>query len=180
MLWVLRQIGHILILPTMMGIAEIVDFCDFLSPTPEEQAAPMQLCILFLMLSSTYGLPAGQKFLGRSGQGFIHQQVILIDSRVRYKKSTDWFVCSFQGIISKGNCKKDVTAKARMPIIKFVKKKSGVAFDIRSRIKEIGSGLGKNESCRLVAPSRFTTSEVYPLVRVGRAGDIITLSSHYL
>ncbi|KAL1164510.1 hypothetical protein V6Z11_A06G074900 [Gossypium hirsutum] len=111
----------------MMGIAEIVDFCDFLSPTPEEQAAPMQLCILFLMLSSTYGLPAGQKFLGRSGQGFIHQQVILI-----------------------------------------------------SRIKEIGSGLGKNESCRLVAPSRFTTSEVYPLVRVGRAGDIITLSSHYL
>ncbi|XP_016754635.1 terminal nucleotidyltransferase 4B isoform X3 [Gossypium hirsutum] len=130
MLWVLRQIGHILILPTMMGIAEIVDFCDFLSPTPEEQAAPMQLCILFLMLSSTYGLPAGQKFLGRSGQGFIHQQVILIDSRVRYKKSTDWFVCSFQGIISKGNCKKDVTAKARMPIIKFVKKKSGVAFDI--------------------------------------------------
>ncbi|KAK5824595.1 hypothetical protein PVK06_019376 [Gossypium arboreum] len=78
MLWVLRQMGHILILPTMMGIAEIVDFCDFLSPTPEEQAAPMQLCILFLMLSSTYGLPAGQKFLGRLGQGFIHQQVILI------------------------------------------------------------------------------------------------------
>ena len=23
----------------MLGIAEIVDFCDFLSPTPEEQAA---------------------------------------------------------------------------------------------------------------------------------------------
>ncbi|KAL1151606.1 hypothetical protein V6Z11_A09G054000 [Gossypium hirsutum] len=45
---------------------------------------------------------------------------------------------------------------------------------------EFGFGSGENQNGRLVVSFRLSSSEVYPLVQVGRAGDIITLSSHYV
>ncbi|KAG8472261.1 hypothetical protein CXB51_034494 [Gossypium anomalum] len=104
-LWVLRQMGHILILPTMVGVAEIVDFCDFLSPTPEEQAARDVAPEVFGSFRKGLYLPTSD-----------------IDTGL-YALSR---VLSQRGIAKK----MQVIAKARVPIIKFVEKKSGVTFDI--------------------------------------------------
>ncbi|KAG8474689.1 hypothetical protein CXB51_031147 [Gossypium anomalum] len=110
-LWVLRQMGHILILPTMVGVAEIVDFCDFLSPTPEEQAA-RDAAVHSVFDPEVFGSFREGFYLPTSDI-----DVMILESGIK-NRQTGLYALS------------RVIAKARVPIIKFVEKKSGVAFDI--------------------------------------------------
>ncbi|KAB2070437.1 hypothetical protein ERO13_A08G145700v2 [Gossypium hirsutum] len=113
-MWVLRQMGHILILPTMVGVAEIVDFCDFLSPTPEEQAA-RDAAVHSVFDVIKYIWPACK--------------VMILESGI--KNPQTGLYALFRVLSQRGIAKKiQVIAKASVPIIKFVEKKSGAAFDI--------------------------------------------------
>ncbi|TYI27704.1 hypothetical protein E1A91_A05G192600v1 [Gossypium mustelinum] len=106
--------GHILILPTMVGVAEIVDFCDFLSPTPEEQAA-RDAAVHSIFDVIKYIWPACK--------------VMILESGI--KNPQTGLYALFRVLSQRGIAKKiQVIAKASVPIIKFVEKKSGAAFDI--------------------------------------------------
>ncbi|XP_017648226.1 uncharacterized protein LOC108488459 [Gossypium arboreum] len=106
--------GHILILPTMVGVAEIVDFCDFLSPTPEEQAA-RDAAVHSVFYVIKYIWPACK--------------VMILESGI--KNPQTGLYALFRVLSQRGIAKKiQVIAKASVPIIKFVEKKSDAAFDI--------------------------------------------------
>lgn len=53
-------------------------------------------------------------------------------SKTTLTKSSYWFVCNFYMIDTKDNMAKKmrVIGKTRVPIIRFVKKRSGISFDI--------------------------------------------------
>ncbi|KAG8499737.1 hypothetical protein CXB51_006308 [Gossypium anomalum] len=117
--------GHILILPTMVGVAEIVDFCDFLSPTPEEQAA-RDVAVHFVFYPEVFGSFRKGLYLPTSD---IDVSIMILESGIK-NPQTGLYALS-RVLSQRGIAKKmQVIAKARVPIIKFVKKKSGVTFDI--------------------------------------------------
>ncbi|XP_062217164.1 uncharacterized protein LOC133917167 isoform X2 [Phragmites australis] len=95
------------------------------------------LCKLSPMLSNIYGLSARWKSLDLSEQGSIYQQVILIlllqvvifESRVKTPQVGLYALA--KALTQKGVAKKiQVIAKARVPIVKFVERNSGISFDI--------------------------------------------------
>lgn len=112
---------------------EIVDFCDFLSPTPEEQAArntavervsdvvkhiwPHSKVEVFGSFKTGLYLPSSDIDVVILGSGLqIPQKGLVALSRA---------------LSQRGLAKNiQVIGKARVPIVKFVEKKSGVAFDI--------------------------------------------------
>ncbi|MQL93319.1 hypothetical protein Taro_025959 [Colocasia esculenta] len=83
---------------------EILDFCDFISPTSEEQAS-------------------------RDAAVQRVSEVVILNSKV---KTPQMGLSALARAISRRSVGKkiQVIAKARVPIIKFVEKQSGIAFDL--------------------------------------------------
>ncbi|EXB51373.1 PAP-associated domain-containing protein 5 [Morus notabilis] len=119
--------------PMLQLHKEIVDFCEFLSPTPEEQDArnaaiervfdvikyiwPNCKVEVFGSFKTGLYLPSSDIDVVILGAGIPNpQQGLQALSRALSQRS----------LVKK----MQVIAKARVPIIKFVEKKSGVAFDI--------------------------------------------------
>ncbi|KAJ6752069.1 hypothetical protein OIU85_002488 [Salix viminalis] len=119
--------------PMLQLHKEIVDFCDFLSPTQEEQASRAEAvrCVsdvikyiwpnckveVFGSFSTGLYLPTSDIDVVILGSGLKIPQIGLN--------------ALSRALSQKGVAKKiQVIAKARVPIIKFVEKRSGVSFDI--------------------------------------------------
>ncbi|KAK6229442.1 PAP/25A-associated - like 2 [Theobroma cacao] len=119
--------------PMLQLHKEIVDFCDFLSPTPEEQAA-RDAAVDSVFDVIKYIWPAcGPEVFGSFRTGLYLPtsdiDVVILGSGIK-NPQTGLHALS-RALSQKGIAKKmQVIAKARVPIVKFVEKKSGVAFDI--------------------------------------------------
>ncbi|XVF04204.1 hypothetical protein REPUB_Repub05bG0062200 [Reevesia pubescens] len=117
----------------MLGIAEIVDFCDFLSPTPEEQAA-RDAAVGSVFDVIKYIWPACRPEVFGSFRTGLYLptsdiDVVILGSGIK-NPQTGLHALS-RALSQRGIAKRmQVIAKARVPIVKFVEKKSGVAFDI--------------------------------------------------
>ncbi|KAK9085266.1 hypothetical protein Sjap_025677 [Stephania japonica] len=119
--------------PMLQLHKEIIDFCEFLSPTPEEQAArSTAVRSVFEVIKHIW--PACQvEVFGSFKTGLYLPtsdiDVVILDSMVNTPQ-TGLYALS-RALSQKGVAKNiQVIGKARVPIIKFVEKKSGVAFDI--------------------------------------------------
>ncbi|KAK8353968.1 hypothetical protein V6Z12_A05G192600 [Gossypium hirsutum] len=117
----------------MVGVAEIVDFCDFLSPTPEEQAA-RDAAVHSIFDVIKYIWPACKPEVFRLFMIGLYLptsdiDVMILESGI--KNPQTGLYALFRVLSQRGIAKKiQVIAKASVPIIKFVEKKSGAAFDI--------------------------------------------------
>ncbi|KAF8024139.1 hypothetical protein BT93_F1363 [Corymbia citriodora subsp. variegata] len=119
--------------PMLQLHKEIVDFCDFLSPTPEEQASRNEA------IKSVFGVikyiwpNCNVEVFGSFRTGLYLPtsdiDVVILDSGIRTPQLG--LQALSRALSQKGVAKNiQVIAKARVPIVKFVEKKSGVAFDI--------------------------------------------------
>ncbi|KAL6570609.1 hypothetical protein OROGR_000159 [Orobanche gracilis] len=112
---------------------EILDFCDFLSPTPEEQES-RNAAIEYVFDVIKYIWPnAVAEIFGSFKTGLYlpssDVDVVILGSNVRSPQMG--LHALSRALSQRGIAKKiQVIAKARIPIIKFVEKRSGVAFDI--------------------------------------------------
>ncbi|GMJ05238.1 TRF4/5-Like [Hibiscus trionum] len=119
--------------PMLQLHKEIVDFCDFLSPTPEEQAA-RDAAVHSVFDVIKYIWPACRPEVFGSFRTGLYLptsdiDVIILESGIK-NPQTGLHALS-RALSQRGIAKKmQVIAKARVPIVKFVEKKSGVAFDI--------------------------------------------------
>ncbi|KAL3638398.1 hypothetical protein CASFOL_017769 [Castilleja foliolosa] len=118
---------------------EILDFCDFLSPTPEEQES-RNAAIASVSDVIKYIWPNAErwKFLDHLRQGFTFHlaisMVVIMGSNVRSPQMGLYALS--RALSQRGIAKKiQVIAKARVPIIKFIEKKSGIAFDLSFDVK---------------------------------------------
>ncbi|KAH6778431.1 Nucleotidyltransferase family protein [Perilla frutescens var. hirtella] len=112
---------------------EILDFCDFLSPTPEElESRTAAINSVFDVINYIWPNAVAEVF-GSFKTGLYlpssDVDVVIIGSNVRSPQIG--LQALSRALSQRGIAKKiQVIAKARVPIIKFVEKKSGVAFDI--------------------------------------------------
>ncbi|KAL3652553.1 hypothetical protein CASFOL_002234 [Castilleja foliolosa] len=112
---------------------EILDFCDFLSPTPEEQES-RNAAIASVADVIKYIWPNAEvEVFGSFKTGLYIPSsdidVVIMGSNVRSPQMGLYALS--RALSQRGIAKKiQVIAKARVPIIKFFEKKSGVAFDI--------------------------------------------------
>ncbi|XP_022717113.1 non-canonical poly(A) RNA polymerase PAPD5-like [Durio zibethinus] len=119
--------------PMLQLHKEIVDFCGFLSPTPEEQAA-RDAAVGSVFDVIKYIWPACQPEVFGSFRTGLYLptsdiDVVILGSGIK-NPQTGLHALS-RALSQRGIAKKmQVIAKARVPIVKFVEKKSGVAFDI--------------------------------------------------
>ncbi|GMJ10189.1 TRF4/5-Like [Hibiscus trionum] len=119
--------------PMLQLHKEIVDFCDFLSPTPEEQAA-RDAAVHSVFDVIKYIWPACRPEVFGSFRTGLYLptsdiDLVILESGIT-NPQTGLYALS-RALSQRGIAKKmQVIAKARVPIVKFVEKKSGVAFDI--------------------------------------------------
>ncbi|XP_057970535.1 uncharacterized protein LOC131159538 isoform X2 [Malania oleifera] len=119
--------------PMLQLHKEILDFCDFLSPTPEEQAT-RQAAVECVFDVIKYIWPNCQVEVFGSFKTGIYLptsdiDVVILGSNIRTPQIG--LVALSRALSQRGIAKNmQVIAKARVPIIKFIEKKSGVAFDI--------------------------------------------------
>ncbi|KAK8527405.1 hypothetical protein V6N12_054618 [Hibiscus sabdariffa] len=119
--------------PMLQLHKEIVDFCDFLSPTPEEQAA-RDAAVHSVFDVIKYIWPACRPEVFGSFRTGLYLptsdiDVVILESGIK-NPQTGLHALS-RALSQRGIAKKmQVIAKARVPIVKFVEKKSGVAFDV--------------------------------------------------
>ncbi|XVF04205.1 hypothetical protein REPUB_Repub05bG0062200 [Reevesia pubescens] len=119
--------------PMLQLHKEIVDFCDFLSPTPEEQAA-RDAAVGSVFDVIKYIWPACRPEVFGSFRTGLYLptsdiDVVILGSGIK-NPQTGLHALS-RALSQRGIAKRmQVIAKARVPIVKFVEKKSGVAFDI--------------------------------------------------
>ncbi|CAA0815976.1 Nucleotidyltransferase family protein [Striga hermonthica] len=112
---------------------EILDFCEFLSPTPEEQES-RNAAIESVSDVVKYIWPSAEvEVFGSFKTGLYLPSsdidVVILGSNVRSPQMG--LHALSRALSQRGIAKKiQVIAKARVPIIKFVEKKSGMAFDI--------------------------------------------------
>lgn len=119
--------------PMLQLHKEIVDFCDFLSPTPEEQASRNTAvdCVFDLI---RYIWPHCKvEIFGSFKTGLYLPtsdiDVVILGSSIKTPQMG--LVALSRALSQRGIAKNiQVIAKARIPIIKFVEKRSGVSFDI--------------------------------------------------
>lgn len=119
--------------PMLQLHKEIVDFCDFLSPTPEEQASRNTAvdCVFDVI---RYIWPHCKvEIFGSFKTGLYLPtsdiDVVILGSSIKTPQMG--LVALSRALSQRGIAKNiQVIAKARIPIIKFVEKRSGVAFDI--------------------------------------------------
>ncbi|KAG8386317.1 hypothetical protein BUALT_Bualt03G0136400 [Buddleja alternifolia] len=119
--------------PMLQLHKEILDFCDFLSPTPEEQDS-RNAAIDSVFDVIKYIWPSAEvEVFGSFKTGLYLPSsdidVVILDSNVRTPQMG--LQALSRALSQRGIAKKiQVIAKARVPIIKFVEKKSCFAFDI--------------------------------------------------
>ncbi|KAK6134570.1 hypothetical protein DH2020_031690 [Rehmannia glutinosa] len=117
---------------------EIVDFCDFLSPTPEERESRNAAIDSVFDVVKYIWPNAEVEVFGSFKTGLYLPSsdidVVILGSNV--SRPQMGLQALSRALSQRGIAKKiQVIAKARVPIIKFVEKKSGVAFDIRQHFK---------------------------------------------
>ncbi|URE33178.1 Nucleotidyltransferase domain [Musa troglodytarum] len=117
--------------PMLQLHKEILDFCDFISPTPEEQAsrnAAVQ-CIFDIVKHIWPHCKVEVFGSFRTGLYLPTSDAVILESEVKTPQIGLYALAralSQRGVV----IKMQVIAKARVPIIKFVEKRSGIAFDI--------------------------------------------------
>nr|XP_016498763.1 PREDICTED: non-canonical poly(A) RNA polymerase PAPD5-like [Nicotiana tabacum] len=119
--------------PMLQLHKEIIDFCEFLSPTPEEQASRNAAieCVFDVI---RYIWPnCKPEVFGSFKTGLYlptsDVDLVILGSDIRSPQLG--LQALSRALSQKGVAKKiQVISKARVPIIKFVEKKSGISFDI--------------------------------------------------
>ncbi|CAL1372252.1 unnamed protein product [Linum trigynum] len=119
--------------PLLQLHKEIVDFCDFLSPTLEEQAsrraAVESVCDVIKYICPRSKVEVFGSFRTGLYLPTSDVDVVILNSHV-VSPQTGLQALS-RALSQRGIAKKIlVIAKARVPIIKFVEKRSGISFDI--------------------------------------------------
>ncbi|KAJ7014722.1 hypothetical protein NC653_004120 [Populus alba x Populus x berolinensis] len=119
--------------PMLQLHKEIVDFCDFLSPTQEEQASRAEAVRCVFDVIKYIWPNCKVEVFGSFRTGLYLPtsdiDVVILDSGL--KSPQIGLNALSRALSQKGVAKKiQVIAKARVPIVKFVEKRSGVAFDI--------------------------------------------------
>ncbi|XP_057766572.1 uncharacterized protein LOC130987030 [Salvia miltiorrhiza] len=112
---------------------EILDFCDFLSPTAEEQESrTTAIKSVFDVINYIWPNAVAEVFGSFETGLYLPSSdidVVILGSNVRSPQIG--LQALSRALSQRGIAKKmQVIAKARVPIIKFVEKKSGFAFDI--------------------------------------------------
>ncbi|XP_008798250.2 terminal nucleotidyltransferase 4B isoform X2 [Phoenix dactylifera] len=117
----------------ILAHAEILDFCDFVTPTPEEQAsrAAAVQCV-FQVIKHIWPHSKVEVF-GSFRTGLYLPtsdiDVVILESKA---KTPQMGLYPLARALSQTSIAKkmQVIAKARVPIVKFVEKQSGISFDI--------------------------------------------------
>ncbi|XP_068657799.1 uncharacterized protein [Aristolochia californica] len=119
--------------PMLQLHKEIVDFCDFISPTQEEQASRVAAVQCVTELIKYIWPHCRVEVFGSFKTGLYLPtsdiDVVILDSKV---SSPQIGLYAISKGLKQRNIGKNiqVIAKARVPIIKFLERESGVAFDI--------------------------------------------------
>ncbi|XP_061365881.1 uncharacterized protein LOC133309161 isoform X2 [Gastrolobium bilobum] len=119
--------------PMLQLHKEIVDFCEFLSPTPEEKAARnMAIESVFEVIKHIWPHCQVEVFGSfRTGLYLPTSDIDVVILRTGLPNPQIGLNAISRALSQRGMAKKiQVIGKARVPIIKFVEKRSGVAFDI--------------------------------------------------
>ncbi|XP_021606696.1 terminal nucleotidyltransferase 4B isoform X2 [Manihot esculenta] len=119
--------------PMLQLHKEIVDFCDFLSPTPEEQAARDSAVKCVFSVIKYIWPNCKVEVFGSYKTGLYLPtsdiDVVILGSGIKYPQIG--LQALSRALSQKGIAKKiQVIAKARVPIVKFIERQSGVSFDI--------------------------------------------------
>ncbi|XP_022886672.1 non-canonical poly(A) RNA polymerase PAPD5-like isoform X2 [Olea europaea var. sylvestris] len=119
--------------PMLQLHREIIDFCDFLSPTPEEQTSRNAAIESVSDVIKYIWGNAKVEVFGSFKTGLYlpssDVDVVILGSEIRSPQLG--LQALSRALSQKGIAKKiQVIARARVPIVKFVEKKSGVSFDI--------------------------------------------------
>ncbi|KAF8391349.1 hypothetical protein HHK36_023653 [Tetracentron sinense] len=119
--------------PMLQLHKEILDFCGFLSPTLEEQASRNAAVECVFDVVKYIWPHCKVEVFGSFKTGLYLPtsdiDVVILESKVRTPQMG--LLALSRALSQRGIAKKiQVIAKARVPIIKFVEKRSGVAFDI--------------------------------------------------
>ncbi|WOL14536.1 non-canonical poly(A) RNA polymerase PAPD5 isoform X1 [Canna indica] len=119
--------------PMLQLHKEILDFCDFISPTPAEQASRSAAVQCISEIIKHIWPQCKVEVFGSFRTGLYLPtsdiDVVIMDSEV---KSPQMGLYALARALSQRSVAKkmQVIAKARVPIIKFVEKRSGIAFDV--------------------------------------------------
>lgn len=119
--------------PMLQLHKEIVDFCDFLSPTQEEQASRAEAvrCVFDVIKYIWPNCKVEVFGSFRTGLYLPTSDIDVVILGSGLKSPQIGLNALSRALSQKGVAKKiQVIAKARVPIVKFVEKRSGVAFDI--------------------------------------------------
>ncbi|XP_060964268.1 uncharacterized protein LOC133033496 [Cannabis sativa] len=119
--------------PMLQLHKEIVDFCEFLSPTPEEKdsrnAAIERVSDVIKYIWPNCEVEVFGSF--RTGLYLPSSDIDVVILGSGIQKPQQGLQALSRALSQKSIAKKiQVIAKARVPIIKFIEKRSGVAFDI--------------------------------------------------
>ncbi|WCJ32188.1 Poly(A) RNA polymerase protein 1 [Euphorbia peplus] len=119
--------------PMLQLHKEIVDFCDFLSPTPEEEAARSTAIKSVSDVIKYIWSNCKVEVFGSYRTGLYlptsDVDVVILESGI--KSPQIGLQALAKALSQKGIAKKiQVIAKARVPIIKFVERQSGISFDL--------------------------------------------------
>ncbi|KAI3525162.1 hypothetical protein L2E82_02413 [Cichorium intybus] len=119
--------------PMLQLHKEILDFCDFLSPTPEEQVS-RDTAVESVSDVIKYIWPKCKvEVFGSFKTGLFlpssDVDMVILESQIRTPQLG--LHALSRALSQRGVAKKiQVIAKARVPIIKFVEKRSGISFDV--------------------------------------------------
>lgn len=119
--------------PMLQLHKEIVDFCDFLSPTQEEQASRAEAvrCVFDVIKYIWPNCKVEVFGSFRTGLYLPTSDIDVVILGSGLKSPQIGLNALSRALSQKGVAKKiQVIAKARVPIVKFVEKRSGVSFDI--------------------------------------------------
>ncbi|KAF5776975.1 putative polynucleotide adenylyltransferase [Helianthus annuus] len=119
--------------PMLQLHKEILDFCDFLSPTAEEQvsrnAAVESVSDVIKYIWHDCKIEVFGSF--KTGLFLPSSDVDMVILESRMKTPQMGLYALSKALSQRGVAKKiQVIAKARVPIIKFVEKRSGISFDV--------------------------------------------------
>lgn len=119
--------------PMLQLHKEIVDFCDFLSPTQEEQASRAEAvrCVFDVIKYIWPNCKVEVFGSFRTGLYLPTSDIDVVILGSGLKSPQIGLNALSRALSQKGVAKKiQVIARARVPIVKFVEKRSGVSFDI--------------------------------------------------
>ncbi|NP_001315985.1 nucleotidyltransferase family protein [Solanum lycopersicum] len=119
--------------PMLQLHQEIIDFCEFLSPTLEEQASRNEAVECVFNVIKYIWPNCKPEVFGSFKTGLYlptsDVDLVILGSEIRSPQIG--LQALSRALSQKGVAKKiQVISKARVPIIKFVEKKSGISFDI--------------------------------------------------